>query len=559
MISLRSCLLVASFTLIASTAWSAEYYVAPNGDNSNSGTSPSSAWRTIAKANSAVGPGDVVYLRGGRFKDDPIRPGKSGTSSAPIRYVAYSGETPVLTSDKVGGLSDAINLTNRSYIEIDGIHIDGVERNPRARVDHFVTITNGSYNTIRNGVFRFATGWHGIRLTDSHHNKLLNNVIDVVGIYDNGSGQDWGDGIQIKKGSHHNLVEGNVVTRGAHNLLQVDGEYNVIRNNVFDNDWSELLGSGKGGRNLSLMGLYNVFENNVVRNAMASTDRAGNAGMKVEGQHNIVRRNIIFANSNEGITTQSRAGQKWAHHNRIYHNTLFGNGGPAWGLVFYNGGNGVTGNVFKNNIVFGNRAAGLANADIVFRLKDNPFGTTGQTVIENNLIARTSRSDAAVDIKNEGGTISLADAEKNFSNLFRNNIHDVPNFVSPNPRKPEDFALAPGSRGVDEGAPLTRTRNGGSGKTIALQDAGYFTDGFSLVAGDRIRIGKGDVLRIVKVDYSANTITVDKNATWESGAPVSLDFKGAGPDIGARESGAEATTEQRRVPKPPTSLTSVVY
>src|SRR5690606_41287845 len=65
-------------------------------------------------------------------------------------------------------------------------------------------------------------------------------------------------------------------------LLQVDGEYNVIRNNVFDNDWSELLGSGKGGRNLSLMGLYNVFENNVVRNAMASTDRAGNAGMRSE-------------------------------------------------------------------------------------------------------------------------------------------------------------------------------------------------------------------------------------------------------------------------------------
>src|SRR5690606_30744563 len=161
------------------------------------------------------------------------------------------------------------------------------------------------------------------------------------------------------------LVEGNVVTRGAHNLLQVKGERNVIRNNVFDNDWSEILGRGKGGRNLSLMGKHNVFENNVVRNAKGSTDRKRNAGMKVEGQRNIVRRNIIVANSNEGITSQSRASQKWAHHNRIYHNTLYANEGPAWGLVFYDGGNGVTGNVFKNNIVFANRSA-VADADIVF-------------------------------------------------------------------------------------------------------------------------------------------------------------------------------------------------
>ena len=559
MISLRSrCLSIAFLALAATVAWSAEYYVSPDGDNANNGRSPSSAWRTIGKANSSVEPGDVVHLRGGKYKSDPIRPARSGTASAPISYVAYRDEIPVLTADKAGGLSDAIDLTNRSYIVVDGIHVDGVKPNPNARVDHFVTIVDGQYNTIRNGRFRYATGWHGIRLTDSHHNKLIDNVIDVVGVYDDGNGQDWGDSIQVNSRSHHNLIEGNVVTRGAHNLLQVEGEHNVIRDNVFDNDWSEILGRGKGGRNLSLMGKHNVFEGNLVRNAKGSTDKPRNAGMKVEGQRNIVRRNIIVANSNEGITSQSRSGQKWAHHNRIYHNTLYANEGPAWGLVFYNGGNGVTGNVFKNNIVFSNRtASGVADADIVFELKSNPTGAIGETIIENNLIAKQTRNDAALDVRSDVGVIGLTQAEKKFSSYVRNNIQDVPTFAVTNPQTLEDFALAPGSRGIDEGAPLTRTRGAGSGKTIALQDAGYFTDGFSLVGGDRIRIGDGDPLTVVSVDYSTHTITVNAIATWNDKAPVSLDYNGTAPDIGAHESGPTRPTH-RRVPKPPSSLTGTV-
>ncbi|MBN1398007.1 MAG: hypothetical protein JXA06_08260, partial [Bacteroidetes bacterium] len=41
------------------------YYVAANGDDGNSGTSRTSAWRTIAKVNSVTfASGDAVYFRG---------------------------------------------------------------------------------------------------------------------------------------------------------------------------------------------------------------------------------------------------------------------------------------------------------------------------------------------------------------------------------------------------------------------------------------------------------------------------------------------------------------
>ena len=562
MISTRlasSSLLFIIAPLFASLTWAAEYYVSPDGSDADPGTSVSTPWRTIAKANGQLRPGDVVHLLGGEYVNDPIRPARSGSSGAEIRYAAYRGEKPVLTSDKVAGLGVAVDLTDRSYIVVDGIHVDGVKRNPEARVGHFANLYRASYNTIVNCNFRYARGWHGIRISyEAHHNKLLNNVIDVVGIYDDGSGDDVGDVIQILRGSHHNLIQGNVITRGAHNLLQVDADNNVIIENTFDNDWSEIVGAGKGGRNLTLMGKQNLFERNIVRNAGRSSDAPSNAGMKTEGEGNIVRRNFIYGNSREGITSQTRRSQKVARDNHIFHNTIYFNGGAAWGLTFYDGGNGVTGNVFKNNIVYANRRdSGNGDVDFRFRLKANPDGVVGQSLIEGNLIAKQSSRDAMVEIESGGGVTSLEEAERQYAEFIKGNIQDSPTFVSSSPSKPEDFALMPGSRGVDEAAPLTRTRSAGSGKVVPLEDAGYFSDGLGVIAGDRIQIGGAPVRRVVDVDYADHTVTLTESAQWEAGAGVSLEYSGAGPDIGARELGGSDPAPLRR-PKAPGRLSGIV-
>src|SRR5690606_6913208 len=474
------CSLLITITLAfsASLAYAAEYYVSPQGSDDDAGTSASAAWRTIAKANRTVQPGDVVHLLGGRYVNDPIRPARSGTAEAPIRYRAYGDGEPVLTSDKPRGLKVAIDLKERSHIHIEGVHVDGVEGNPKARVQHFVEIRKGSYNTISESSFRYAYGWHGIRIDEgSHNNKLLNNSIDFVGVYRDETGNDYGDSIQMNGGATNNLLQGNVVTRGAHNLLQVKGEQNVIRRNVFDNDWSAVAGAGAGGRNLSLMGKNNLFEENVVRTAGRSADVPSNAGMKTEGERNIVRRNFIYANSKEGITSESRSGSKIARDNRIYHNTFYGNGGPAWGLVFYKGGDGVSGNVFKNNIVFDNRRdSSITEGDLLFRLEANPSGEGGETVIEGNLIAKASGNDAAIELRGTSATIALAEAEKRFDAHFRSNIQAEPLFAAKDPQEPEDFALQPGSPGIDAGVPLTYTRAGGEGKVVPVEDPTYFAD-----------------------------------------------------------------------------------
>src|SRR5690606_18339626 len=98
----------------------------------------------------------------------------------------------------------------------------------------------------------------------------------------------------------------------------------------------------------------------------------------------------------------------------------------------------------------------------------------------------------------------------------------------------------------------THTRREGSGRTIPLRDAGYFADGFSLVDGDRIRIDGGETLTIVGVDYADNSITVSRSTSWSEGAAVSLDYHGAAPDIGARETVAP----RRRPPSSPSGPSS---
>lgn len=527
--------LTLTLALPASLGWTAEYFVSPQGDDSNTGTSASAPWRSISKANRTVAPGDTVHLAGGRYLDDPIRPGRSGTAEAPIRYIAATGEPAVLSSDKVEGLKVAIDLSGRSWIIVDGIDVDGVKPYPRSGVKHFLEIKDGHHNTVTRGTFRNALGWHGVQIADgASRNRVSDNVMDMVGVYDDGTGNDYGDLIQVIRGATRNVIENNVLSRAAHNLMQVKGDYNVIRGNTFDNDWSEIIGAGAGGRNLSLMGRRNLFERNVVKNAGRSTDVDANAGMKVEGESNIVRQNFIFANSLEGITSESRGGSKLSKQNRIYHNTLYNNGGPAWGLVFYKGGDGVIENVFKNNIVVGN--GGSSGGDITFKLDKNPNGVLGGSRIVGNLIAKQTAGDARLDIR--GASIAtLGDAAKEEPAHFVNNIEAAPTFVSSSPREPKDFALAPGSRGIDEAVPLTTTREGGSGTTIPVEDAGYFTDGFAVTLGDQVRIDGQRPARVVKVDYSAQTITVDTPVRWSAGAAVTLDYRGKAPDIGAHESG----------------------
>lgn len=67
------------------------YYVSPSGSDSNSGTSPSSPWRTVKQVNEAtLAPGDGVLFEGGAtFPDETLMPSASGAAGSPIIFGSY--------------------------------------------------------------------------------------------------------------------------------------------------------------------------------------------------------------------------------------------------------------------------------------------------------------------------------------------------------------------------------------------------------------------------------------------------------------------------------------
>ncbi|HEV3318131.1 MAG TPA: right-handed parallel beta-helix repeat-containing protein [Solirubrobacteraceae bacterium] len=67
------------------------YYVSASGSDSNSGTSPGSAWRTVQHVNRAsLRPGDGVLFEGGAtFSDETLMPSVSGASGSPVIFGSY--------------------------------------------------------------------------------------------------------------------------------------------------------------------------------------------------------------------------------------------------------------------------------------------------------------------------------------------------------------------------------------------------------------------------------------------------------------------------------------
>jgi parallel beta-helix repeat protein len=74
------------------------YYVSSGGSDSNSGTNPSAAWRTVKRVNRArLAPGDGVLFEGGAtFTDETLMPSASGAPGSPIIFASYGQRNATL-------------------------------------------------------------------------------------------------------------------------------------------------------------------------------------------------------------------------------------------------------------------------------------------------------------------------------------------------------------------------------------------------------------------------------------------------------------------------------
>ncbi len=210
----QSVLIFLALFLLAVPLSATEYFVATGGSDGNPGTE-ALPFATLNRGQEVASAGDTVWVRGGVYEYSGTSQSigvlfnKSGTSSQPINYWAYPGETPVFdfynltTYDRIRGFS----------VRADWLHFKGLELRG---VQQIITTVNESWcirveNGADHNVFEQLNLHHnegpGLFIVDGGDNLVVN--CDSHHNYDPDRGGENADGFGSHSNDDGNMFVGN--------------------------------------------------------------------------------------------------------------------------------------------------------------------------------------------------------------------------------------------------------------------------------------------------------------------------------------------------------------
>jgi parallel beta-helix repeat protein len=485
--------------------------------NRNCTGGSATAYKTLSAASSAAVAGDTVLLRSGSTTS-AFAPAKSGSAGNPITYQVYSGETYTIS-----GGDPAINVSNRSYLVLDGLTV--------TNAGSWIDGDSMSHVTFQKNKFIGPVGaFTAAGFLNANYNKFLQNTFQ-------GSG---GDSLTMFS-SDYNLIQGNTFTDADHSLCSIKcGNYNIFRGNLLSNSrqkGSEVFDcdSREGGVPVTeYTTAHNLIEGNTYALTMVDNGDGPFSGIQYAAQSGILRKNIFYNNQGWAIdfTVYSYEAQN-NRNNRFYNNVLYNNTG---GIDTSGGSTSeFSGNVIKNNILYKNKPLPIPKNDDIPGGSQMDVQQASGVVVDNNDIFNNQASDLTIEVVFSGTDYSVSGAQSSFPSVFMRNLAVDPGFVS---ATGHDFHLTASSQLIDRGTFLTTTSGAGSGTSLTVADAGYFFDGFGIEGevGDTIQLqGQTQTARITAINYTTNTLTLATPLTWTSGLGVALSFSGSAPDVGAYE------------------------
>jgi parallel beta-helix repeat protein len=561
------------------------YYVSPSGDDGNSGQDIDHPWRTLAKANSTLQAGDTLCIREGTYQED-INPLRSGTPEARIVYRNYENEQVTLRGVGAGGDEGVVAIGwpgsttswgSKSYIVIEGLTIDPTD----ARYGIIIYGSSSIGNIIRNCTILNHLGGKrdGILIGEAQDTLIENNHIDG----------NWRLGIITTSTPRRTIIRGNTILNSTNSGIDIQTSYGTIQGTLieenviglsqvedgiqFEPDYS--LGKDDPGLNRGVIIRDNVIfenaenaidlkgaddiviENNQIWSNRGDNDGSGNRGggsaimrgLESKNSNILIRHNVIYDNCG-GIDINS---SNWT----VVHNTILGNNrdyeGPKsdWDgtsggrpifigvrLMYQSDNNEIRNVIIKNNIIAGHHQGEIAirtTADL------NGTGLDGNLYFNDEQVRLVDMDHYyywdEVDFtewKNRLLTVLGLIATDQNSSTENPSFQSSP--VEPVGEGPFDFSLQSNSQAIDRGLFLTRTLSSGSGTLLPVENARFFSDGYGVTAGDEIQLAStGQRGTILSIDFLTNTLTLDRDLTWEAGQGVSLPYEGSAPDIGAYE------------------------
>jgi hypothetical protein len=167
------------------TARAANYYISPNGSDSNQGTYES-PYKSITQAQSAASSGDTVYMLGGVYNDFTIASSDSNynyvhdITKSGITYQAYSSKNPpifnfsnITTSKRVAAFRIAKNVTNVTFLcmNVTKVPVGSQKQSECFRIEGNATFNQVScYDNEANGFYFVNNGTGKCIKCDSYNN-----------------------------------------------------------------------------------------------------------------------------------------------------------------------------------------------------------------------------------------------------------------------------------------------------------------------------------------------------------------------------------------------------
>jgi Right handed beta helix region len=414
------------------------YYVdSLTGDDTRTGTTPASAWKSLLKVNATTfSPGDKILFKSGSSWTGQLWPKGSGREGAPIIIDKYGdGPKPVIAG--AGLAEDAVLLKNQDYWEVQnleitntgagaakrrGVHVashdygdmrhiylrsltihdvNGIDSEkvnggihytsqgdskPSCFVDLRIE-DNLIYRVDRSGIFGWSSHWVRAKWHPSLGVIIRNNRLDDIG----------GDGI-VAVATDGALVESNVVSKANQRsegynvaIWAWSADNTVIQYNEayltkgerdgegFDSDWNS--------RNTIIQ--YNYSHDNEGGFLLICNEGGHTPDSNIGNIGTIVRYNISQNDHNRGINIAGPVTDT-----KIYNNTIYVGKGAKVDMVLHSDWHGWADNTsFYNNIFYvegeGRFGYALSRKDNGHHVTAPGFGRSRNNLFDSNVYYNT--------------------------------------------------------------------------------------------------------------------------------------------------------------------------
>ncbi len=446
-------------------AYAATYYVATNGNNSNSGSS-GSPWLTMQKAFDTVNPGDIVLILGGTYSSGTILLTRSGSSGSMITFKPDPGTgTPILRhngSAQYGG--GFLTIRNAHHIRIEGLRIsdfthgyamivEATDRDHSPQQAYNIeivgnTFTNlgtreaGTYAWVDSGLILSYSG-PDILVDNNTFSNIYGYSLRCFGCFNNTLQNNTITGMKPKLVTwSDSLFAAGIWTGGEDknhaSPSSTQGQYNLIKGNLIKNNATDSSTFNVMGIWCDVGGHHHTIEENVVHNV-------NEYGIHIEARcnDNIIRKNVVYSVGNSGFKTASMSTSGSARntwdHNVAYNNT--------WaGFAFHNS----SGNVVTNNI-------GMNNGTSQIHVAAETVSGGGNSFHHNLWYKSTTSNVARWNSGNYWDSANLALSAWNSSSGATNELGTNPLFTDP----------AAGNFILQTGSPAKGSGSSGTDRGIA--------------------------------------------------------------------------------------------